>query len=256
MADAADPVRLDVALVERGLVATRSRARDLIKRGVVRLGGSVVTKPGASVPPTSEIALDPDEPDSVSRGALKLQAALDHFALDATGRLALDIGASTGGFTEALLRAGANHVVAVDIGTGQLHSRLRSDPRVTSLEQTDARALVDTHLPSCPGAIVADVSFISLTDALGAPLRLAAPGAWCVLLVKPQFELSRRDIGKGGIVRLPADQMRALKRVKGWLTGLETESGHPVWRILGAIPSPITGKKGNTEYLLAAVHVA
>jgi 23S rRNA (cytidine1920-2'-O)/16S rRNA (cytidine1409-2'-O)-methyltransferase len=183
----------------------------------------------------------------VSRGGEKLAAALEHFALASEGRTALDIGASTGGFTGVLLDAGAARVHAVDVGHGQLHASLREDRRVVVHERCDARNLDATLIPDAIGIIVADVSFISLTKVLPAALRLARSGAWLVALVKPQFEAGRAALSKQGIVRDAAVRERAVATVTDFM------GDQPGWRVLGVIPSPITGGSGNQEYLLAAV---
>ncbi len=239
-------LRLDKVLLLRGLVETRSRARDLIVRGAVSVGGLVETKPGALVKDDADIVLLEDA-DYVSRGALKLVAALDAFAFDPAGRRALDVGASTGGFTDVLLRRGAVHVTAVDVGHGQLHSRIGSDPRVTSLEGRDARTLSEADVGGAVEAIVADVSFISLEKALPAALALAAPGAWLVALVKPQFEAGREAIGKGGLVKDAAVRDAQAEKISAWIAGL------PGWRVAGVIPSPVAGGSGNQEFLLGAL---
>jgi 23S rRNA (cytidine1920-2'-O)/16S rRNA (cytidine1409-2'-O)-methyltransferase len=238
-------LRLDKALLDRGLVPSRSRARDLILRGAVSVAGTVERKPGAVVAADAPIALA-EPSDYVSRGALKLAAALDAFGFDANGRVALDVGASTGGFTEVLLDRGAAHVFAVDVGRGQLHPRLAADPRVTSLEGQDVRLLTEREIPRPVAAIVADVSFISLEKALPAALAFAAPGCWLVALVKPQFEAGRAAVGKGGIVREAAVRAEQAEKVSAWIGGLAG------WRIAGVIESPVTGGSGNREFLLGA----
>jgi 23S rRNA (cytidine1920-2'-O)/16S rRNA (cytidine1409-2'-O)-methyltransferase len=240
--------RLDQALVARGLAATRARARDQIVRGCVRVDGATAAKPGQLVQPDAAIEVADPAAGYASRGALKLLAALDAFGLDPGGRVALDIGASTGGFTDVLLARGARRVYAVDVGHGQLIARLAADERVVELSSLDARRLTPADVPEPVGAIVADVSFISLTKALPAALALAASGAWLALLVKPQFELEPKAIGKGGIVADPADVTRAVDTVRRWLS--ETAR----WRVLGTLPSPIVGKDGNVEHLIGAVN--
>lgn len=237
--------RLDMAMLKRGLVPTRSRARDLIQRGAVSVEGTVVAKPGTLVAEDAAIALS-ESSHYVSRGGLKLAAALDAFGLDPAGRVALDVGASTGGFTEVLLARGAARVYAVDVGHGQLHPRLAADPRVTSLEGFDARALSPREVPEPVGAIVADVSFISLEKALPAALALAAPGAWLVALVKPQFEAGRDAVGKGGIVRDAHVRAAQADKVAAWI------GGRAGWHVVGIIASPIEGGSGNQELLLGA----
>jgi len=239
-------LRLDQLLVELGRSATRSRARDAIQRGTVKVDGKSVTKPGQTVLRTAKIAVDDPASAYVSRAALKLIAALDHFDLDVKGRTALDIGASTGGFTQVLLERGANHVLAIDVGHDQLHETLRADPRVTNKEGLNARALELSHLDGRNvDCVVSDVSFISLKLALPPALAFAQKGAICALLVKPQFEAGREAIGKGGILRDPKDGERIAEELKSWL---ETQAG---WRALGLCPSPIEGGDGNREYLLA-----
>ena len=238
--------RLDTLLVDCGLAATRARAADLVRRGAVRVGGVVAAKPGQLVARDAVLAIRPGAAAYVSRGGLKLEAALDAFGLDAKGRVALDIGASTGGFTDVLLRRGATKVYAVDVGRGQLHARLGADERVVALEATDARTLDRSVIPEPVSAIVADVSFISLTQALPAALALAISGAWFVALIKPQFEAGRGAVGKGGVVRKDEDRQRAVDRVRDFV------ASHPGWTLLGVIPSPIEGGSGNREFLLAA----
>ncbi len=238
--------RLDLVLVERGLVPTRSRARDLIKGAKVLVDGEACTKPGAEVDEHEEVTLREGGAPAVSRGGTKLAAALASFEFDPTGLVALDVGASTGGFTEVLLARGATKVYAVDVGHGQLHASLRDNPRVVSFEGCDARSLNRTLIPEAVAAIVADVSFISLTKALSPALALAAPGAWLVALVKPQFEVGRGGVGKGGIVREAGARRQAVDAVTAWLSAQEG------WRIAGVVPSPIKGGSGNEEYLLGA----
>jgi len=239
--------RLDICLVDRGLAPSRSRARDLVRRGLVEVAGTVERRPGASVPAGVEIRVVGNAAARVSRGAEKLEAALEHFAFPVADLVVLDVGASTGGFTEVLLARGAARVYAVDVGRGQLHPRLAADPRVVSLEGCDARRLDRDLVPEPVGAIVADVSFISLAKALPAALALTVPGAWLVALVKPQFEAGRAAVGKRGIVREPAARQRAVTLVRDWL------AAQPGWRVLDAVRSPIAGGSGNEEYLLGAV---
>lgn len=239
--------RLDQLLVDSGLAETRSRAADLVRRGYVSVGGVPASKPGAMVRVDARLAVSAKAPTFVSRGALKLEAALDSFDFEAEGKVALDIGASTGGFTEILLTRGAAKVYAVDVGRDQIHAKLRADPRVVVLEGTDARSLDVKHIPEPAGAIVADVSFISLTVALPATLRLAAPDAWLIALIKPQFEAGRRAVGKGGIVRSETEREKAVTRVWEFLDNAG-------WRVLGAIPSPVLGRGGNQEFLVGARH--
>jgi 23S rRNA (cytidine1920-2'-O)/16S rRNA (cytidine1409-2'-O)-methyltransferase len=198
------------------------------------------------VSPDVEIEIEDPAQRYVSRAALKLIAGLDHFGLSPEGLDCLDIGASTGGFTQVLLERGAGHVVAVDVGHDQLDRRLRDEPRIANLEGLNARALDAGHLGGRPiGAVVSDVSFISLRLALPPALELAAPGAWCVLLVKPQFEAGREAIGKGGILKDSALGPKIAEDLEAWLNSLGG------WQSLGVIPSPISGGDGNQEFLLA-----
>jgi 23S rRNA (cytidine1920-2'-O)/16S rRNA (cytidine1409-2'-O)-methyltransferase len=229
------------------MVPSRARAQDLIRRGLVDIGGVVAQRPSAGVAADAAIGLSDAAGDHVSRAAVKLIAALDRFRFPVTGVVALDVGASTGGFTQALLDRGAARVYAVDVGHDQLHARLAADPRVASLENCDARRLDRTLVSEPIGALVADVSFISLTKALPVPLTLTRPGAWLVALIKPQFEAGRTAIGKGGIVRDPAARQRAVELVRDWV------AAQPGWRVLDVIPSPIAGGSGNEEFLLGAV---
>lgn len=240
-----DQQRLDQMLVTQGHFATRSRARDAITRGTVRIDGKPVTKPGATVSASAAIEIDDPAQAYVSRAALKLIAALDHFALSPDGLDCLDVGASTGGFTQVLLERGAAHVTAVDVGHDQLHENLASHARVANLEGLNARDLELHHLGGHRiGAVVSDVSFISLKLALPPALSLAAPGAFCVLLVKPQFEAGREAIGKGGILRDQSSGERIAADMAEWLA---TQAG---WTPIGITASPIAGGDGNHEYLL------
>ncbi|TCD13445.1 TlyA family RNA methyltransferase [Oricola cellulosilytica] len=238
-------LRLDHLLVERGLAASRSRARDAILRGTVTVDGQLIAKPGQIVSGTSQVALnDPAQP-YVSRAALKLKAALEHFGISVEGRIGLDVGASTGGFTQVLLERGAKHVDAIDVGRDQLAPMLRADPRVTSTEGLNARDLDADHLNGiAPEIVTSDLSFISLKLALPPVLNLAAPGADAILLVKPQFEVGRERVGKGGLVS-KADGEACAADLAAWLSGI------PGWRVIGTCPSPIAGGDGNGEYLLA-----
>ena len=240
--------RLDRVVVERGLAATRSRARDLILRGCVTVDGMVSNKPGQEIGKDVVVGVSAECTDYVSRGAVKLTAALAHFGFEAQGRVALDVGASTGGFTQVLLQAGATRVYAVDVGRGQLDAGIAEDERVISLEATDARTLSSELVPEPVNAIVADVSFISLTKVLPVPLSLASANAWLVALVKPQFEAGRQAVGKGGVVRDTADRERSVETVREWI------AKQPGWTVNGVIDSPIVGGSGNQEFLLGAVH--
>ena len=231
--------------MEEGLAPSRARAADLVRRGCVTVAGEAVSKAGALVADDAPLAVAAGAGCHVSRAALKLEAALAAFGLSPEGRVVIDVGASTGGFTEVLLGQGAAKVYAVDVGRDQLHERLRTDKRVVSLEGTDARSIDARLIPEPAAAIVADVSFISLTQALPAALTLTRADAWLVALVKPQFEAGREAIGKGGIVRDETEWMRAITRVRDFL---ESEG----WQVIGVMPSPITGGSGNVEFLIGA----
>lgn len=240
--------RLDQILVRLGFYESRSRARDAIARGAVLVDGKAITKPGAPVSGTADIRLSDPARDYVSRAALKLKAGLDGFGFDPSDRVALDIGASTGGFTQVLLERGAEHVLAVDVGHDQLHASLATDPRVSNLESLNARELSRDHLDGREiGAVVSDVSFISLKLALPPALALAASGAFAVLLVKPQFEAGRQAIGKGGLLKDPAQGPVIAAELAAWL------GEQPGWRAAGPIPSPIEGSDGNHEFLIGGV---
>lgn len=238
--------RLDARLVSDGLVPSRARARDLILRGFVRVEGAICDKPARTVSLDARVELIENTPQFVSRGAEKLIAALDHFGFDPADLVALDIGASTGGFTQALLQRGARRVYAVDVGQSQLHDTLKSDARVVSLEKQDARTLTSEMIGEPIDAMVADVSFIALTKVLQPVLPLTRPGAWLAALIKPQFELDPDSIGKGGIVRDEALRQVATEKVVAMLTAT------PGWRVLGIMPSPILGGSGNEEFLIGA----
>jgi 23S rRNA (cytidine1920-2'-O)/16S rRNA (cytidine1409-2'-O)-methyltransferase len=240
-------LRLDTCLVERGFAPTRARAQTLIRQGLVAVAGVLQRRPAARVAASAAISLRGDLGYGVSRGALKLAAALDHFRLPVAGVVALDIGASTGGFTEVLLTRGAARVYAVDVGHGQLDGRLSGDARVIALEGCDARRLDRTLIGEEVGAIVADLSFISIRKALGPALTLASADAWLIALIKPQFEVGRAAIGKGGIVRDAHARRRAVALVSAFIAA---QAG---WRVRDVIASPIRGGSGNEEFLLAAV---
>jgi 23S rRNA (cytidine1920-2'-O)/16S rRNA (cytidine1409-2'-O)-methyltransferase len=242
-------IRIDVLLVDRGLVQSRERARALILAGRVLVNEQKIDKPGAAVPFDSAIRLLGDDMPYVSRGGLKLRAALDHWKIDVTGRFCLDIGASTGGFTDCLLQRGAAHVTAVDTGFGQIAMKLRNDPRVRLVERTNARFLAPDALAESGQPIltllVMDVSFISATLLL-APVFAAAPALnEAVILIKPQFEAGRGNVGKGGIVRDPEVHKLAIEKVAHCVVDLN-------WQVVEVIPSPITGSEGNLEFLLYA----
>lgn len=243
-----DRERADRLLVRQGLVASRAEARAAILAGQVHVAGVALRRADLRLPIDAPLECRAPPPTYVSRGGIKLAAALDHFALDPAGAVALDLGASTGGFVDVLLSRGAARVYAVDVGHGQLHPRLRCDPRVIVMERTDARTLTRALLGDAPSFLTADLSFIGLAKALGPALALAAPGARLVALVKPQFEVGPGRVGKGGIVRDEASRHAALVQVVDWL---ETRGG---WTLLGTMASPLAGGDGNREYLLAARH--
>jgi len=236
--------RADVLLVERGLFESRAKARAAIEAGGVRADGRLVLKTAELLEPNARIVAAAAHP-WVGRGALKLAHALEIWPVAVEGRVVLDIGASTGGFTEVCLARAAARVYAVDVGRGQLHARLAQDPRVVSLEGQDARTLTRERAPEPPQLVVSDVSFIGLEKALPAALALAAPGADLVALVKPQFEVGPERVGKGGVVRDPAAQAAALDGVRDFLT----RAG---WAVRATAESPIAGGDGNREFLIWA----
>jgi 23S rRNA (cytidine1920-2'-O)/16S rRNA (cytidine1409-2'-O)-methyltransferase len=238
--------RADVFLVEHGYAKSRAEAQEAIAAGKVFEGGRPVLKPSQRLNETSRIKYERAHP-YVSRGAMKLAGALNHFKLEPHRLVCLDIGASTGGFTELLLMRGAARVYAVDVGHGQLDPNLAKDPRVVSLEKTNARELSEKAIPQKPQAVVADVSFISLKLALPPALAMAESGAWLVALVKPQFEVGKENIGKGGIVKDEAAQQAALDEIACWLADDQK------WTVLGTMESTIKGGDGNREFLIAAV---
>jgi 23S rRNA (cytidine1920-2'-O)/16S rRNA (cytidine1409-2'-O)-methyltransferase len=237
--------RADIVLVERGFFPSRARAQAAIAAGLISVGGVALTKASEALAGDAPIKAEALHP-YVSRGGVKLAAALDAFALDPAGLVCLDVGASTGGFTDALLARGAAKIVAVDVGRGQLVSSLAADPRVRSLEGLDARGLTEERLGDRPAAIVVDVSFISQRLVLPHVLKLAAGDAWLVSLVKPQFEVGRADIVKGR-VRSEAALGRACAAVRA---AIEAEG----WTVVGLIPSPILGGAGAREFLIVARH--
>jgi len=237
-------LRLDKLLVERGLAPSRTRAEALVMAGRVAVKGLTNPKPGTEVPTDAQIAVSEPEHPWVSRGGVKLAAGLDAFGVDPAGKVCLDVGASTGGFTDVLLARGAAKVYAVDVGYGQLHAKLRSDPRVVLREKVNARLLSRAEVPEPVALAVADVSFISLTLIFPALVPLLAPAAELVVLVKPQFESARGEVGKGGIVRDAAVRDRAVARVVAAATVLGLSHR-------GTAPSPIRGQDGNQEFLAA-----
>ena len=239
------PSRLDVELVERGLVESREKARALILAGQVLVDGQKADKAGHHVDVASRIELI-SQPRYVGRGGLKLEAALEHFAIPAVGKVCLDVGASTGGFTDCLLQHGAARVYAIDVGTGQLDWKLRNDPRVVAAEHVNARYLSREHVPEPIDLAVCDVSFISITLILAAVARVLATNAEMVILVKPQFELARNQVSRGGVIRDPALHQQACQRVEEAVRQLGFQCQ--------IIPSPILGAEGNQEFLLYARH--
>jgi 23S rRNA (cytidine1920-2'-O)/16S rRNA (cytidine1409-2'-O)-methyltransferase len=239
-------IRADQLVLARGLADSRARAQALILAGKILSGTRRIDKPGMLIAEDAPLSRRGEDHPWVSRGGVKLAHALDHFGLSPEGRIGLDIGASTGGFTDVLLARGAARVHAVDVGHGQLAWRLRQDARVVVHERVNARFLDPTLIPEPVGVVVADASFIGLEVVLPAGLALAAPGAFAVALVKPQFEAGRDGVGKGGIVRDPAVHEAVSARIAAWWAGL------PGWRVLGLTPSPITGAEGNREFLIAA----
>lgn len=238
--------RLDMLMVERGLAESRTRAQALVMAGVVYSGERRLDKPGMSVAADLAVEVRGRDHPWVSRGGLKLVHGLDHFAVDPAGLVCLDVGASTGGFTDVLLSRGAAKVYAVDVGQGQLAWKLRQDKRVVVLEKTNARLLDTALVPDPVDLIVCDASFIGLEVVLPAPLALAAPVARLVSLIKPQFEVGRGNVGKGGVVRDPALHEEVCARIAAWL------AAQPGWSVLGLTESPILGPQGNKEFLIAA----
>lgn len=239
-------IRLDLLLVERGLADSRTRAQSLIMSGKVFSGGVRLDKPGQAFSPDMEVEFQSPDHPWVSRGGVKLARALEVFSIDPKGCVCLDVGASTGGFTHVLLEKGAAKVYAVDVGRGQLAWELRNEPRVVVLERTNARHLTRDQVPEPVEVIVCDASFIGLETLLPAPLSLAAAGAVVVALIKPQFEVGKGRVGKGGVVRDPVLHKEVCARISAWLSEL------PGWTVLGVRESPIEGAKGNKEFLIAA----
>lgn len=238
-------IRVDQLLVERGHAESRTRAQALVLAGVVFSGETKIAKPGQTIAADAPLEVRGRDHPWVSRGGIKLAHALEHFGLDPTGVTAMDIGSSTGGFTDVLLSHGAAHVFAVDSGTNQLAWKLRQDPRVTVLEQTSARILTPQHITAPCSWVVCDASFISLAKVLEVPLKLAAQECRLVALIKPQFEVGRDEVGKGGVVRDPALHQRVCDEVRDWLES----SG---WHVQGIVESPIKGPEGNVEFLISA----
>ncbi|MDR7153739.1 23S rRNA (cytidine1920-2'-O)/16S rRNA (cytidine1409-2'-O)-methyltransferase [Sphingobium xenophagum] len=238
-------VRADQLLVDLGLTESRARAQALILAGHVFLGDRKIDKAGQQVVADAPIEVRGRDHPWVSRGGIKLAHALDTFAIDVTGHVAIDVGSSTGGFTDVLLTQGAVKVYAVDSGTNQLAWKLRSDDRVIVHEQTSARILTDAHIPEPVDCIVCDASFIALSKVLERPITFARPGASLVALIKPQFEAGRAEVGKGGVVRDVAIHDRVCEEVRTWIVAQG-------WTVIGLTQSPITGPQGNVEFLIYA----
>jgi 23S rRNA (cytidine1920-2'-O)/16S rRNA (cytidine1409-2'-O)-methyltransferase len=239
--------RADLLLVALGLAESRAKAQSLIMAGLVYADTARVNKAGELIADGKALTVKGQDHPWVSRGGVKLAHGLAHFGLSPAGRVCLDVGASTGGFTDVLLTAGAAHVYAVDVGHGQLAWKLRSDSRVTVLEKTNARHLSAALIPDPIACLVCDASFIGLRTVLPAGLDLCEAGAFAVALIKPQFEAGPEHVGKGGVVRDPAVHEAVCARVHDWWAAL------PGWRMLGITPSPITGPEGNVEFLIGAV---
>ncbi|MDQ2877945.1 MAG: TlyA family RNA methyltransferase [Pseudomonadota bacterium] len=240
--------RIDQLIVDRGLAESRSRAQALVMAGLVFAGERKIDKPGQQIADDAAIEVRGRDHPWVSRGGVKLAHGLDHFGWGVTEAVAIDVGSSTGGFTDVLLQRGAARVYAVDSGTNQLAWKLRQDERVIVHEQTSARLLTPDHIPEPIDLIVCDASFIGLAKVLAAPLRFAKPGARLMALIKPQFEAGRGEVGKGGVVRDPAVHARVCAEVAGWLAAQG-------WRVESVVESPITGPEGNVEFLIAAHRV-
>jgi len=237
--------RIDQLLAERGLAESRTRAQALVMAGVVYCGETKMAKPGQQIPEDAPLEVRGRDHPWVSRGGIKLAHALEQFELDPAGATAMDIGSSTGGFTDVLLTKGASHVFAVDSGTNQLAWKLRQDPRVSVNEQTSARILTREQIDRPCSWVVCDASFIALRKVLEVPLNLAAPQCRLVALIKPQFEVGREEVGKGGVVRDAGLHQRVCDEVHQWLESIG-------WAVDGIIASPITGPEGNVEFLISA----
>jgi 23S rRNA (cytidine1920-2'-O)/16S rRNA (cytidine1409-2'-O)-methyltransferase len=239
--------RLDLLLVARGMAETQSKAQALIMSGVVFSGERKLTAAGEQVPDDTVVDVRGREHPWVSRGGMKLARGLTHFGVDVKDRVCVDVGSSTGGFTDVLLHHGAAKVYAVDVGYGQLADKLRKNPRVVVLERTNARHLTAKEIPEALDAVVCDASFIGLRTVLPASLMLTKPGAVLIALIKPQFEVGKDRVGKGGVVRDPALHAEVCDMVSTWL------AEQPGWQVRGVTPSPITGPEGNVEFLIGAV---
>ena len=238
--------RLDKALVQQGFAPTRSRAQAMIGDGIVRVNNQTTVKANQSITPCDTITLSQDDHPWVSRAGLKLAHALDGFGVSIDGTICLDVGASTGGFTQVLLHHNARHIYAVDVGTNQLHPTLTNHPRITNLQRTDARHLTRDLIPNPPDRVVCDASFISLQNVLPPALSLARDGAILVALIKPQFQLTKQSVGRGGIVKDTTLHQQACDHVKIFLKQQN-------WTVNTIIPSPITGSDGNREFLCYSV---
>jgi len=239
-------VRLDQLLVDRGLVESRTKAQAVVMAGLVYSGEQKLTSSGAKFDAETAITLRGQPHPWVSRGGLKLEHGLKHFGFEAKDRICIDVGSSTGGFTDVLLTNGAAKVYAVDVGYGQLAHKLRTDPRVVVMERTNARTLEPAQIPDPIGAVVCDASFIGLRTVLPAAMALTSPGAWMIALIKPQFEVGKDRVGKKGVVRDPALHDEVCGTISGWLA---EQAG---WSVAGIEKSPITGPEGNVEFLIGA----
>jgi len=237
--------RADLLLVELGLAPTRSRAQALIKAGHVFAGETVITKAGQEIGPETELRVEGTDCPWVSRGGLKLAHALTHFSLSAENAIAIDVGASTGGFTDVLLQNGAAKVYAIDVGHDQLVEQLQTDDRVINLEGVNARYLTTAEVPEPVDVVVCDASFISLTLVLPAALAMVKLGGWCVALIKPQFEAGKENVGKNGVVKDADLQAAICERIQQWFTEQH-------WTVVGVTESPVQGPSGNREFLIAA----
>ena len=240
-------IRVDVALVERGLVESRSKAQALIMAGVVYSGETKIAKAGHQIKEDTPLDVRGKDHPWVSRGGLKLEKGLSEFPVDVGGAVVIDVGASTGGFTDVALANGAAKVYAVDVGRGQLAWKLRNDDRVVVLEKTNARYLTDEHVTEPVDLVVCDASFISLKTVLPAALSFVKPGGAMIALIKPQFEVGRENVGKGGVVRDPALHVSVCEDIRLWLDGM------PEWQAAGIIESPIKGPEGNIEFLICGL---
>ena len=239
-------IRVDQLLVDRGLVESRTKAQALIMAGKVFSAEQKIAKPGDKLADDKPLEVRGQDHPWVSRGGLKLDKGLKEFGLDASGVIAIDVGASTGGFTDVLLQNGAARVYSVDVGRGQLHWKLRTDDRVMVKESTNARALDSDMIPDPIDAVVCDASFIGLEKVLPAAMGLVKPGGWLLALIKPQFQVGKGQVGKGGVVRDPALHQQACEDVRNWINSLGD------WTVLGLTESPITGPQGNVEFLIHA----